>query len=94
MKTYYFTFGWAQYDALTDNKNLKDQWVEIEACDPFKARKLMFKLFGKRWSMQYVKEEFKPEYFPKGCYKRFCIVDGTGAITGHDAGEIIIDEFK
>ena len=68
MKTYYFTFGQSHQHPET-GELMKDYWVEIKNKTIDEARKIMFKCYGTKWSMQYDETDFDKSFFPKGCYE-------------------------
>lgn len=66
----YFTFGQSHFCPETGTP-LKDYWIEINNKTSNEARQIMFDNFGDKWAFQYDRNNFKPFYFPKGCYKTF-----------------------
>lgn len=64
MNIYCFTFGQNHYDGI-----LKDYWVEVIANSIEEAKNIMKEKY-EIYSMCYKKEEFEPQYFPKGCLKK------------------------
>lgn len=79
---YFFTFGWGHVNPET-GEPLKDYWVEVIMHEDVskltsmeislyreRARQIMFKRYERTWSMQYDERNFKPSYFPKGCYQK------------------------
>lgn len=69
MQTYYFTFGQQHVHPETGEK-MRNYWVEIFAANSEEARITMFNIYGAKWSFQYTQDDFKPEYFPSGCYEK------------------------
>lgn len=65
MNTAWFTFGQAHRHNINGQIFDKDTVVEITADNP---REEMFKMFGRKWSMEYDKPPGM-EHFPKGIIK-------------------------
>lgn len=82
----YFTFGQAHVHPKTKIA-LKDYWIEVEAPTRNRARELIHKIFGSKWSMQYSEQEFNKEYFTKGCLMKLNIAD-------EKSNDAVIEEMK
>lgn len=81
---YYFSFGQNHSHPKT-GQLMKDYWIEIIADETYckdenetvrwysfreRSRQAMSRRFGIKWSNQYHPDDFKPEYFPAGCYEK------------------------
>lgn len=79
---YFFTFGQNHIHPETLDP-MKDFWVEVIVHEDYtkltsmeisllreKARDVMFKRYGQKWSMMYEEKDFNGHYFPKGCYQQ------------------------
>lgn len=78
---FYFTFGQQHVHPKT-GEPMKNYFVEVIMHDDYlklnsmeisllkeRARQIMFKRYGRKWSMQYDEQQFNESYFPGGCYQ-------------------------
>jgi hypothetical protein len=66
-EVYCFTFGQNHTHPL-GGYPMKNYWIEVHGSYSTSRQKMVNK-FGNKWSMQYLKSDFDPFYFPGGCHE-------------------------
>lgn len=64
---YCFTFG-SNHTHPLGGYSMGNFWIEIHGTYD-EARQKMFDVYGAKWSMQYLQEDFDDSFFSKGCHE-------------------------